>query len=176
MRVISSPSISTSGFLTCMFICLVLLQSAATVTSFKPARRPAGSLRWRAGQMHRPAGSRVPRSRSTSTSRLAPPNSPRMPAIAHLVARVDRLVIRVVRKRKRHDAKVDQVGDVDALKALGDHGLDAQVHRAERGVLAAGALAIALAGHDHVVHARGRGSRPRAREKVGSTGSKTNVA
>ena len=55
---------------------------------------------------------------------------------AQAVARVEPLVVGRVGERQRQDGEVDQVGLVDALDGLGDDDADAQVHRAQRGVLA----------------------------------------
>ena len=67
--------------------------------------------------------------------------------------------------------EVDQVGLVDPLDGLGDHRPDAQVHRAQGGVLAAGALAVAVAGDDDAGLARLPWRASARSAKVGSPGS-----
>ena len=72
-----------------------------------------------------------------------------------LLALGESVVVSRVVEDERNYAEVDEVRAVYALDRLRDHGLDAKVHRAERGMLAAGALSVAFAGDDHVRNAFG---------------------
>ena len=55
---------------------------------------------------------------------------------------------RPVLEQQRDDPLGDQVAPVDPREALRDHGPDAELRRRERGVLAARALAVVVAGDD----------------------------
>src|SRR4029079_7303312 len=58
------------------------------------------------------------------------------------------VVVRRVLEEQRHDALRDQVAAMDPREALRDHGADSQLCRGKRGVLAARALAVVVAGDD----------------------------
>jgi len=92
-----------------------------------------------------------------------------------LIALGDLVVVGLVREEERYDPEVDQVRGVDPLERLGDDRPDAEVARADRRVLARGALPVgepptitlwtpfALFSSDRLLN-------------VGSTPSKTNSA
>ena len=67
-----------------------------------------------------------------------------------IVASLDLVVIIGIGESEGDDAKVDEIGAVDALDRLGDNRLDSEIHRAKRGVFAARTLTVALAGDDDI--------------------------
>ena len=66
-----------------------------------------------------------------------------------LIAEFDPLQVRRLGERQRQYGEVDQVGLVDSLDGPGDHHAHAEVHRAKRRMLAAGALPVAFPRNDH---------------------------
>ena len=67
----------------------------------------------------------------------------------------ERLPGRSFLEYQRHHAHAHQIGAVDALEGLRDHGTDAEQHRAFRGPVARRAAAIFLAGEHHQRNAVG---------------------
>ena len=70
------------------------------------------------------------------------------------VALLDGRVVRLVREDEGQDAEIDEVGGVYALEGLGDDRPHAEGGRADRRVLARGALAVGQARDDDVVRSR----------------------
>ena len=66
------------------------------------------------------------------------------------VALVDRVVVGLVGELQGEDPEVGEVLPVDAREGLGDHHPQAEVARADRGVLAGAALAVVVAADDRV--------------------------
>ena len=64
---------------------------------------------------------------------------------------VHAIVVIGIGKQQRYDAEVDEIGLVDSLDGLGQDHPDAQVHRTQRGMLAAAPLAVTVARDDHTM-------------------------
>ena len=106
--------------------------------------RPSRSARWmRQGQLHArlQSGGDAERCRALAAVEL------------------EGLAVGAVLELQRQHAHADEVGAVDALEALDDHGADAEQSRALGRPVARRAGAVFLAGEDHQRHAVASGSR-----------------